>query len=126
LVLQTSDSSVLYQRGWQTAVLDSAAHLLRVRGDTTIAGGSFSGVLVVDGSLTITGPWIATGLIVVRGSMRATADIEFVGALIVSAGETSVDLAGGSVRYAPCVVAREIRRAFPPRAVAGRAWAELF
>ena len=55
-----------------------------------------------------------------------TGSITLTGALMSFAGGTSVDIASGAIRYAPCVVAREFRAAIPPRAVRGRAWAELF
>jgi hypothetical protein len=124
--VQATDSASLYLAHWQTAVLDSVPGVLRVRGDTTIVSGTFHGILLVDGSLTVTGNWSATGLIVARGPVRTTGNIEVVGALMSSAGGSAIDVSAGRIRYAPCIVAREIRAAVPPRSVAGRAWAELF
>src|SRR5205814_970777 len=71
VLMSAADSSTYYMKSRQLAMLDTNATVVHVRGDTTIAGGTFSGVLLVDGSMTVSGPFTATGLVIVRGSIKA-------------------------------------------------------
>jgi len=127
------------------AAQDSAAYLLtarqlqrlggasvvRVAGDTTIAGGAFEGILIVDGALTIGGPFSASGLVVSRGPIAATAGgLAVTGAIMSfaprSPGRPAIDLGPATLRYSPCVIAKAVRRVVPLRPVRARSWAELF
>ena len=105
--------------------------MVRVHGDTTIAGGTFDGLMIVDGALTITGPFAATGLIVARGPIVTTGGgFALTGAMLSFAkppsGEYALDLGGASIRFSPCVVARAIRRSVTLRPVRERSWSEFF
>ena len=126
--MEPFDSVALFQSTRQLAALDSTPGVLHVRGDTTIASGAFNGILLVDGTLVIDGPFVLTGLAIVRGAIRSTHGLTVVGALVSQASGVGpgVDLAGATMRFAPCVTARALRAAAPPRTVRGRAWAELF
>jgi len=118
----TVDSTMLYASGWQRVILDSAA-ATRVRGDTTVVGGTFMGLLLVDGNLTITGSFTMSGLAVVRGKLVARHGLVLTGGVIAAGG---VDVAEGSVKYSPCVIGQVVRRAIRPRPVSGRGWVEVF
>ena len=115
----------------QVAALDGMPGVVHVRGDTTIAAGTFAGILIVDGSLTIAGPFAASGLLVAGGRIRAVAGgFSLTGALASFSAPTdgtpSVDLADATIRYSGCTLAHRFRTASAPRPVTGRSWAELF
>lgn len=122
------DSSTYYLASRQRAWLDSAIAVRHVAGDTTIAGGSYQGILLVDGALRITRSFTATGLVVARGPIEADDSVFVTGAMLSFANtpSTAISLSGGAIRYAPCIVARELRRASPPRPVRARSWSEIF
>jgi hypothetical protein len=126
-----ADSSTYYMKAYQRAMLDSSSAVVHVRGDTTIAGGTFSGILLVDGSLTVTGPFNATGLVVARGWIKAIAGGFSLSGAAMAYGSplrdtTAVEIAHATVQYAPCAIANALRHAVRPRPVRQRGWAELF
>lgn len=122
-----SASYLLTER--QLALLDRGSGVLHVRGDTTIAGGSFAGILIVDGTLEVTGPFTVTGLVVAKGPVIAT-----VGGFIVmgslmsfaAAPATAIDLIGATMRFSPCEIAHAERLALSPVRVPERSWAEIY
>jgi len=125
------DSATYYLTARQLALLRDGGRLVHVIGDTTIASGSFDGILIVDGALTIAGPFAATGLIVARGPIDATAgSFALVGALMSFApknsGVSAIKFSGVTIRYSQCAVDRALRRAVSPRRVVQRSWVELF
>ena len=122
------DSATYYLTQPQLASLAMAAGVVRVMGDTTISGGVFDGILIVDGSLTLHGTFAASGLIVVRGGIDAgDAVLTVRGALLsFNASNVSTILTDLSVEYSPCVVAHVMRVALSPRRVRLRSWAEFF
>lgn len=122
------DSATYYLTQAQLAVLAAASGVLHVAGDTTIAGGTFDGILIVDGLLTLRETFAASGLIIARGGVDATnAVVTLRGALLsFDAPNVSTILTRGSVEYSPCVVARVMRVALSPRVVRLRSWSEFF
>jgi hypothetical protein len=125
------DSATYYLTARQVSTLSEAGRLVHVLGDTTIATGSFDGILIVDGALTFAGPFSATGLIVARGPIDATAgSFSLVGALRSFApknfGVPAIKISGVTIRYSECAVDRALRRASNPRRVRQRSWIELF
>lgn len=125
---RAADSATYYQAAWQRTLLDSAIAVRHVLGDTTIAGGSYQGILQVDGTLRITAPFSATGLVIARGSIGASDSVNITGALLsfATSPATAISLSSGTIQYAPCVVARVLRHASPPRPVRERSWSEIF
>jgi hypothetical protein len=131
VLASAGDSATYYVTSRQLATLDSMGIVAHVRGDTTIAGGTFSGVLLIDGSLTVTGPFVITGLAVARGSITAVAGgLSVTGAIMAFGsprrGTTAIEVARATIRYAPCAVANALRHAVRPAPVRQRGWAELF
>ena len=122
------DSATYYLASRQLAWADSAIAVRRVSGDTTIAGGSYQGILLVDGALRITGPFAVTGLVIARGPIAASDSVHVTGAMLsfATSPQTGISLSGGAVQYAPCIIARLLRRASPPRPVRERSWSEIF
>ncbi len=123
-----ADSNSYLLTARQRSILARSVGVVHVAGDTTIAGGSFDGVMVVDGALTIAGSLDVTGL-VVSGAVRMSGGrLRVTGALLASfAGPGRVlDLTNASFVFAPCVVASRLRAAAAPQRVRERSWAELF
>jgi hypothetical protein len=125
------DSTTYYMSSQQLALLDSTGPLVHVRGDTTINGGTFTGILVADGSIAVTGASSFIGLVIARGAITATAGgFSLTGAMMAygnpTNGTTAIELAHATIRYAPCIVANAMRRASRPKPVRQRSWAELF
>jgi hypothetical protein len=126
-----SDSATYFLLASQLSQLASGAGFTHVVGDTTITGGSFRGVLVVEGALTITGPFAASGLVISRGPIIATGGgLSVTGALLSFAGRSTTQLAAdigpAAFRYSQCAIILAIRHTVPLRPVTGRSWAELF
>jgi hypothetical protein len=125
------DSATYYMTLQQRARLDTTGTMVHVRGDTTIAGGTLTGILIVDGSLVISGPLTVAGIIVVRGSINAIAGgLSLTGAMMAygapTNGGTTIEIANATIRYGPCIVANALRHAARPTPVRQRSWAELF
>lgn len=126
-----TDSSTYFATAVQLASLGGASDFVRVRGDTVIAGGTFAGILLIDGSLTVAGPFTVSGLVIALGHIDArSGGLAVTGGLMSFAaptdGSPAIDLAGATIQYAGCAAARAFRVAFSPRPVRDRSWAELF
>ena len=121
------DSGTYLMSARQRSMLDSLPGVLHVTHDTTVSAGHLDGVVVIDGTLVIDGPVMATGLIVARGPIDVRAgSLTATGAVMSFASGLAIDVAAGAIRYAPCEVARALRRVFQLRPVNGRSWSELF
>jgi hypothetical protein len=125
------DSSSYFLTSSQRSLLESAPGVVRVAHDTTIAGGRFDGVLLVDGNLVIAGPLVGSGVIVTRGSIDALdGSVAFDGTLMSFAprddARFAVDIGAGTVRFTVCESAHAIRRISPLRVVRARGWSEMF
>jgi hypothetical protein len=126
-----ADSASFFLTPRQLAALGETGSVVHVMGDTAIDGGSFDGLLIVEGSLTITGTFVANGLIVARGPVEvASGSFSLTGAVMSYAakvsGKPAIKFLGVTIRYSPCTVHRMLRRAVVPRSVSQRSWAELF
>lgn len=126
-----ADSATYYLLPRQLALLDSSASIVHVRGDTTIAGGTFSGIIIADGSITVTGPFALTGLLVARRSISAVASgFSVTGAMLAfganSGSAPTIEVAHAIIRFSPCVITTALRLALHPKPVPQRSWAELF
>lgn len=130
-----SDSATYLLAARQLELLRGRPGVSYVDGDTTLAGGTMDGILIVGGTVTITGPLSVTGLLVAGSAVHAAdAALTVTGGLMAFAppgvvGDTAADaivLSEGSIRYAPCVIARALRRAAPPTPLRDRGWTELF
>jgi hypothetical protein len=126
-VATLSDSTAFLLTPRQRVVLDSAPNVVHFQHDTTLGPGSFSGILIADGSLAFVAPSTMTGLVVARGAITLRAGVTVVGALMSFDSSAHPAIVGDSaiVRYSPCAVAREFRRVLPPRRVRSRSWLEV-
>ena len=125
---RAADSATYYLASRQLSWLDRAIDVRRVAGDTTIAGGSYQGILLVGGAIRITKPFTIVGLMIARGPIEALDSLNVTGAIesFASSQQTSISLSSGAMAYAPCIIARMLRRASPPRPVRERSWSEIF
>ncbi len=133
-----ADSVTFYLLARQLALLDSGVSVVHVRGDTTIAGGRFSGIIVADGSITIAGPFEMTGLLIAGGSISAIAGgYSITGAMLAYGANArngppapptapTIEIAHAIVRFSPCAIMTALRVALRPTPVVQRNWAELF
>lgn len=119
----------------QGALVAAGEHpLAYAEGDLTLRGGVGSGVLLVEGRLTLGGALHFTGLIVARGGITTAGDGAVIEGLLVSAardgpapGSAAVSLRHAmEVRASRCAASRAAVAAVRPVPVHGRAWAELF
>ncbi|MGH7615756.1 MAG: hypothetical protein ACREPM_00850 [Gemmatimonadaceae bacterium] len=125
------DSTAYFLSTSQRALLAGSSGVVHVAGDTTIAGGAFTGILIVDGALTITGSFEITGVVASGGPIVALAGGLVVNGALMSfaapnGGQPAIDLGPAAIRYSRCAVAAVFRGAIPLRPVAERSWAELF
>lgn len=96
--------------------------VVHASGDLQVTGGSGTGVLIVDGKLTISGPVSYSGVVVARNGIEITATAKVTGILRVGGASTgSVELLP-SAATAQAVLAQSLR----PRPVRGRAWGEMY
>ncbi len=114
------------------------APLVYVLGDLTIDGGAGQGVLLVDGHLTIAGPFTFSGQIVARHGIETLADnIAISGAVYAwrSSSDATVSHSitsdvmlthATTLRYSGCDARHGIASWLQPRRVRERAWSELF
>lgn len=112
--------------------------LVYAAGDLTIDGGVGQGVLLVDGHLTIAGPFTYSGQIVARHGIESLGDnIRISG--VVYAWRASADSAASrvnssavvlthatTIRRSRCDAQHGIASSFEPRRVREHAWSELF
>jgi hypothetical protein len=106
--------------------------LIVATGDVVVTGGVGQGMLLVQGHLHIEGPFEFTGVIVALNGIQSDADGVTIDGALISGTATgtvtgAVQLSGhATVMGDPCTVQRIVASAVPPRAVGGRAWAELY
>jgi hypothetical protein len=114
------------------AVVPPPSGIVHATGDLILTEGQASGVLLVDGRLTLAGPVSFTGLIIARDGIVAPDDGSAVtGAIRAGSGSVSSGPAasfGGSfvLRVDACAMQDAVASVLIPRAVAGRRWAELY
>lgn len=97
-------------------------------GDVELVSGRGQGVLLVQGNLTISGPFEFYGVIVVQGTVTAT-NGQVYGALMTASagGVPSGSIAGTSqVKYSHCAVDRSLTGASVPVPIRERAWVQLY
>lgn len=125
----TAHADVRLAPGANVAASDHA--LAWAQGDLTLRGGAGSGVLLVEGRLTLAGPLTFSGVIVARGGVVTASDGVAITGYLASTGRgdstTTVTLRHAvELRASRCAVIHALLAAVPPVPVHGRAWAELF
>jgi hypothetical protein len=107
---------------------DSAtARIVHGAGDLIVTSGAGQGVLLVDGLLSIRGPFRFAGVVIARGGIDASGHGVSIYGAVLSAGPEGVSWHGsGVLRRSTCAVRRAVDAAARPFVVGRRGWAELF
>lgn len=110
-----------------TSLPSAANPVVMVSGNADFYGGSGFGILIVDGNATFAGGAELVGLLVVRGEFELIGTggrvIGAVRADTIAAQSSA--LSGSVVVWSSCAVARALRAASLPRAVAPWGWGDL-
>ena len=123
------DSAVYRLRGNGWSALAGGMGVSIAPGDLSISATTGSGVLLVRGRLSITGPFSYSGLIVALDGVQASGGVSISGALLsfrTPGSPASVDLTESTLIYAPCTVRHALESIFAPRRAGERSWADLF
>ena len=109
----------------------ATAGLVHATGDLTLTGGAGSGVLIVDGKLTIAGPVAFAGVIIAKGGVVSTAGGGDVKGLLragtVEGTSQSIQIQQPfTMRPSACTAQVALAAALMPRLVVGRPWAEMY
>lgn len=110
------------------AELGAGRPLILARGDVSLTGGGGRGLLLVDGDLTIQGGFELDGVVVVRGTLTMTGSAGTIrGAVVAAALRTSSASTGAAaLGYSSCAVSRALEAAAVVRPIGRRGWAQLF
>jgi uncharacterized Zn-binding protein involved in type VI secretion len=112
------------------AACESYFPIIHFTGDAKLTGGSGQGILLIDGDLTEAGNFSFTGIVIARGTVRATGNSNAViGSILAAAVDLgdAVTLAGSTnVQYSSCAVAQVLSSTSPLVAARGRAWVNLY
>jgi hypothetical protein len=96
-------------------------------GALTVTGGRGQGVLIVDGRLSLRGPFLFAGVVLARGGIETVGQgVDISGLVLSPSGAVAMLTAAGTIRRSACAVARAsegARRPLPERA---GGWAGLF
>jgi hypothetical protein len=125
---RAQDSATYGLRVNQLASLRGAG-IVRTAGDTTVQG-TFSGILVVNGNLTLDGPFRATGLVIARGSIDANGHAFAIRGSVLSFAipttQPAMNLGDATIEFAPCVIQEMLWNVSILTAVKYRSWQEMF
>jgi hypothetical protein len=98
--------------------------------DVKLTGGTGQGILLVDGDLTEAGNFSFTGIIVARGTVRASGNSNAVTGMIMAAAidlGDAVTLTGTTkLQYSSCAIQQVLSTTSPLVATKGRGWVNLY
>ena len=104
--------------------------IIHFTGDATLTNGSGQGILLVDGDLTEAGNFTFIGVVIVRGTVRASGNSNAVTGVTMAAAVDlgdAVTLAGSAkVQYSSCAVQQALASSSNLKSVRGRAWVNLY
>lgn len=125
---RAADSATYGLGASQLAALRGAG-VVHTLGDTTMSG-TFSGILIVDGNLTLSGPLSASGLVIARGRIDVgTHPFAIRGAVLsfaIPESQPAMDLGDASIEFAPCIIQEKLWNVSILSAVKYRSWQEMF
>ena len=104
--------------------------IIHFTGNTSLTTGTGQGVILVDGDLTEAGSFTFTGIIIARGTVKASGSGNTVTGMIMAA---AVDLGdavtlGGSttLQYSSCAIQQVLSSTSPLAVAKGRSWVNLY
>ena len=104
--------------------------IIHITGDAKLTTGTGQGIMLVDGDLTEAGNFSFTGIIIARGTVRASGSGNTVTGVIMAAAidlGDAVTLSGGAtVQYSSCAVKQALSATSPLVAAKGRGWVNLY
>jgi len=104
--------------------------IIHITGDVKLTTGVGQGILLVDGDVTEAGSFSFTGIIVARGTVRASGTGNSVTGVVMAAAidlGDAVTLAGSAtVQYSSCAVKQALSATSPLVAAKGRGWVNLY
>jgi len=104
--------------------------IIHITGDAKLTNGSGQGILLVDGDLTKAGNFHFTGVVIARGTVRATGSNNGITGVVMAAAVDLGDavLLGGSttVQYSSCAVQQALASSSSLTTTKGRAWVNLY
>ena len=117
-------------RGVPLGACASYFPIIHITGDAKLTTGMGQGILLVDGDLTEAGNFSFTGIIVARGTVRASGTGNTVTGVVMAAAidlGDAVTLAGGAtVQYSSCAIQQALASTSPLVAAKGRGWVNLY
>jgi hypothetical protein len=104
--------------------------IIHFTNDVSLTGGTGQGIILVDGDLTEAGNFNFTGIIIARGTVRATGNSNAVTGMIMAAAVDlgdAVTLTGSTkLQYSSCAVQQVLSTTAPLVAAKGRGWVNLY
>jgi hypothetical protein len=112
------------------AACESYFPIIHITGDATLTGGSGQGILLVDGSLTMSGNFAFTGVVITRGTAKASGTGNSVTGVIMAAAvdlSQAATLTGNTmVQYSSCAVQQSLASSSTLLIAKGRPWVNLY
>ena len=109
---------------------ESYLPIIHFTGDVRLTTGSGQGILLVDGDLTEAGNFSFTGIIIARGTVRASGTGNSVTGVVMAAaidlGDAVTLTGGATVQYSSCAVKQALSATSPLVAAKGRGWVNLY
>jgi hypothetical protein len=104
--------------------------IIHFTGNTSLTTGSGQGIMLVDGDLTESGSFSFTGVVIVRGTIRASGNGNTVTGVVMAAAVDlgdAVTLTGSStIQYSSCAVQQALSSSATLASAKGRAWVNLY
>jgi hypothetical protein len=104
--------------------------IIHFTGDTKLTTGTGQGIMLVDGDLTEAGNFTFTGIIIARGTVRASGNGNTVTGMIMAAAVDlgdAVTLSGSTkLQYSSCAIQQVLSTTSPLVASKGRSWVNLY
>ena len=104
--------------------------IIHFTGNTSLTTGTGQGIMLVDGDLTEAGSFTFTGIIIARGTVRATGSGNTVTGMIMAAAVVlgdAVTLTGSTtLQYSSCAVQQVLSTTSPLAVAKGRSWVNLY
>lgn len=113
-----------------SAACETYYPIIHITGDATLTGGTGQGILLVDGNLTMSGSFAFTGVVITRGTAKASGTGNSVTGVIMAAAidlSQAATLTGNTtVQYSSCAVQQTLSSTSTLATTKGRGWVNLY
>jgi hypothetical protein len=104
--------------------------IVHITGDVKLTTGVGQGILLVDGDVTEAGNFGFTGIVIARGTVRASGTGNSVTGVVMAAaidlGDAVTLTGGATVQYSSCAIQQALSSTSPLVAAKGRSWVNLY